>query len=76
MYSYSFSLILIQGINSIRLFRRYKQEQLEEIKAERERIEAERLESQKLMQELMALKEQLVGKETEDEASAAASDSD
>ena len=29
-------LILIQGINSIRLFRRYKQEQLEEIKAERE----------------------------------------
>jgi signal peptidase len=69
-------LILIQGINSIRLFRRYKQEQLEEIKAERERIEAERLESQKLMQELMALKEQLVGKETEDEASAAASDSD
>lgn len=30
-------LILVQGINSIRLFRRYKQEQLAEVEAERER---------------------------------------
>lgn len=63
-------LILVQGINSIRLFRRYKKEQLAEIKAEqekqqaemaaeRERLEAERAESQKMMAELLKLKEQL-----------------
>ena len=65
-------LILMQGINSIRLFRRYKREQMAEIKAEqekqqaemaaeRERIEAERAESQKMMAELLKLKEQLGG---------------
>ena len=64
-----FLLILIQGLNSVRLFRRYRHEQLEELQAERERIEAERLESQKLMQELLALKEQLAGQESADEAS-------
>ena len=52
-------LILYQGINVIRLFRRYKKEQMEEMQAERDKIEAERLESQKMMEELMALKEQL-----------------
>ncbi len=51
-------LILYQGINVIRLFRRYKKEQMEE-------IEAERLENQKMMEELMALKEQLA-KQQED----------
>ena len=57
-------LILYQGINVIRLFRRYKKEQMEEMQAERDKIEAERLESQKMMEELMALKEQLA-KQTE-----------
>lgn len=52
-------LILYQGINVIRLFRRYKKEQMEEMQAEREKIEAERLESQRMMEQLMALKEQL-----------------
>lgn len=63
-------LILLQGFNSIRLFRRYKQEQLAEIEAqreqeraelaaERERLEAERLQSQQLMAELQKLKKQL-----------------
>ncbi len=67
-------LILVQGINSIRLFRRYKQEQLAEIEAqreqekaelaaERERLEAERQESQKMMAELMQLKKELIGKD-------------
>lgn len=63
-------LILIQGINSIRLFRRYKQEQLAEIAAEREqqkqelaqereRLEAQQAESQKMMAELLKLKNEL-----------------
>lgn len=65
-------LILIQGINSIRLFRQYKKEQLTELEAEREkqraelaeerqRLEAERLESQKMMNELLQLKQELTG---------------
>lgn len=52
-------LILIQGINSIKLFRRYKQEQMAEMTEERAKIEAERAESQKMMAELQALKAQL-----------------
>lgn len=68
------ALILIQGINSIRLFRRYKKEQLEELAAqreqqkqelaqERERLEAQQAESQKMMAELLKLKNELSGKE-------------
>jgi len=52
-------LILYQGINTIKLFRRYKKEQMEEVQAERAQIEAERAESAKMMEELMALKAQL-----------------
>ena len=67
-------LILIQGVNSIRLFRRYKAEQLAEIEArreqekaelaaQREQLEAERQESQKMMAELLQLKKELAGKD-------------
>lgn len=67
-------LILIQGVNSIRLFRRYKQEQLAEIAAEREqqkqelaqereRLEAQQAESQKMMAELLKLKNELSAKD-------------
>ena len=52
-------LILIQGINCIRLFKKYKQEQYSEIKAERDKLEEERAESQKMMNELLELKKQL-----------------
>ena len=52
-------LILYNGVNVIRLFRKYKGEQMEEMKAERDKIEAERAEAQRMMQELMALKAQL-----------------
>ncbi len=58
-------LMLSQGVNCIRLFKRYRAEQLEGLKAEREQIETEREESRKMMEELMALKEQLAKKETE-----------
>lgn len=52
-------LILYQGLNTIRLFRRYKREQLQEMETERAKIEAERAESAKMMEELLALKAQL-----------------
>lgn len=45
-------LILYQGINCIRLFQRYKKEQMEE-------IEAERAENAKMLEELQTLKKQL-----------------
>lgn len=63
-------LILMQGINSIKLFRKYKQEQLAEMTAEREKIEAERAESQKMMEELLKLKQELAGKTGEPEQTA------
>ena len=67
-------LILVQGINSIRLFKRYKQEQLAEIEAQREqeraelaeerrRLEAQQAESQQMMSELLKLKKELSGKD-------------
>ena len=52
-------LILIQAIDCINLFRKYKKEQLAKIEAEREKLEAERAESQRMMLELMELKAQL-----------------
>lgn len=58
-------LILSQGLNCIRLFRRYKGEQMEEMQAERAKIEEERAESQRMMAELMELKAQLAAKEGE-----------
>lgn len=52
-------LILYQGVNCIRLFRRYKKEQTEEMEAERAKIEAEREAAQKMLEELQVLKAQL-----------------
>ncbi|MBR2474424.1 MAG: signal peptidase I [Clostridia bacterium] len=52
-------LILYNGVNVIRLFRKYKRDQLEEMQAEKDKLEAERAENQRMMQELLALKAQL-----------------
>lgn len=59
-------LIILQGINSIKLFRQYKAEELEELEAlrkkemsamaaERERLAAEREESRRMLEELRRL---------------------
>lgn len=56
-------LILYQGVNCIRLFRRYKQEQMDELKAKQEAIEAERAENARMIEELKALKAQLEGQQ-------------
>lgn len=52
-------LIIYQGANFFRLFRRYKAEQMAEMEAEREKIAAEREENVKMLAELNALKEAL-----------------
>ena len=52
-------LILSQAVNSIKLFRAYKNEQSEAIEAERAKLAAERSESMEMLKELQALKAQL-----------------
>lgn len=52
-------IILYEGVKFFNLFRRYKQEQMQEMQAERDKIEAEREENAKMLEELKALKAQL-----------------
>ena len=52
-------LILYNGVDVIRLFRRYKKEQMDVMQAEKDQIEADRAENQRMMQDLLALKAQL-----------------
>ena len=49
----------MQGVNTVRLFRQYKKEQMADLKKERAMIEQERIESQRMLEELNRLKEQL-----------------
>ena len=55
-------LILHQGVNTVRLFRRFKSEQLDEMNQEKARLEEERAKNAKIMAQLLALKAQLEGK--------------
>ena len=52
-------LIMVQGINCVRLFRAYKKEQMAELLAEREQLAKERQRSIEMMKELEELKERL-----------------
>lgn len=52
-------LMLYQGLNCFRLFKKYKNEQMEELQAERALIKEERRAAAEMMKELQALKEQL-----------------
>ncbi len=65
-------LIFFQGLNSIKLFRQYKAEQMaeleekhrkemEEIAAERQRMEAEREESKRMLEELRRMQAEMSG---------------
>lgn len=56
-------LIIYQGINCIRLFKRYKKEQMEELTAEREKIEEERKQAAEILKELQELKKEIAEKE-------------
>ena len=59
-------LIIHQGINSVKTFRRYKGEQMEQMKQEKEQLLEERAENARMMEELLALKAQLQ-KQTEEQ---------
>lgn len=52
-------IILYEGVKFFNLFRRYKQEQMEQMLAERQRIEEERAANARVLEELQALKAQL-----------------
>ncbi len=52
-------LILMQGLSTVKLFRQYKKEQMDEMKAEREALELERQKSEAMMTELLELKKQM-----------------
>lgn len=52
-------LILSQGVNSIRLFKKYKAEQNAALEEEKARIAAEKEETQRMMAELLAMKAQM-----------------
>lgn len=67
-------LIVCEGINCVRLFRKYKSEQQAELQAERDKLQADREETQKMMQELQRLKEQLAQGKTEACEAASAGD--
>ena len=69
-------LILYQGIKCIKLFRRYKQEQTEELEAEKTKIKEEREETARMLEELQALKAQLEGKKKEEVAEDTKEESD
>ena len=58
-------IILYEGVKFVGLFRRYKNEQMEEMQAEKEKIEAEKAENAKMLEELRALKAQLESQKAE-----------
>jgi signal peptidase len=58
-------IIIYEGVKFFNLFRKYKQEQMEAMQAERDKIEAEKAENAKILEELMALKAQLEEKQAE-----------
>lgn len=59
-------LIIYNGVNVVRLFMKYKREQMEKMETERKELEAERAENQRIMQELLELKAQLEQKKEEE----------
>lgn len=52
-------LILMEGLRTISLFKKYKAEQQAELQAERDQIAQEREETQRMMQELLAMKKEM-----------------
>ena len=52
-------LILYQGLNCVKIFRRYRAEQLAELMAEKKKVEEDRKRSEEMMAQLLAMKEQI-----------------
>lgn len=53
-------LIIMQGVNSIQVFRQYQQEKKAEIQVERDQLAAEREETRRMMEELTQMQAQMV----------------
>lgn len=53
-------LIGYQGMNVVKVFKLYKQEQMAELQAEKDRLEAERKRSEEMMAQLIAMKESMM----------------
>lgn len=65
-------IIVYEAVKFFNLFRKYKQEQLEQMQAERDKLQAEKEENARMLEELRALKAQLDGNlPTETDSSAA-----
>lgn len=54
-------LILYQGINCVRIFRRYKKEQMQQLQEEKDAIVAERLRAEEMMAQMLRLKQEMEG---------------
>ena len=61
-------LILYQGINCVKVFRRYKAEQMEELQAEKDALAAQKKQSEDMMAKLLDLQEQLLLRSTNPDA--------
>ena len=53
-------LIMMQGLNTVKLFKQYKKEQQEDIDKQKAELEQERLETKAMMEELLAMKREMV----------------
>lgn len=51
-------LIMYQGVNTVKIFRQYKSEQMAELQAEKDAVEAERRRSMEMMEQLQAMQAQ------------------
>ena len=69
-------IIVYEAVNFFNLFRKYKQEQMEQMQAERDKIQAEKEENAKMLEELRALKAQLEGTSSIEAASESAEEID
>ena len=52
-------LIMMQGLNTVKLFKQYKREQQEDIDRQKAELEHERLETKAMMEELLAMKREM-----------------
>lgn len=69
-------IIVYEAVNFFNLFRKYKQEQMEQMQAERDKIQAEKEENARMLEELKALKAQLEGKSPTEATSESAEETD
>lgn len=53
-------LIMMQGLNTVKLFKQYKKEQQEDIDRQKAELEQQRLETKAMMEELLAMKREMV----------------